>query len=102
MTERSNQQTVGKGGAKRLWALVFSALCLVALALCPVQTARAADAVVMDVRAGIGADNARFALHLDRRVAFRMFTLAEPYRVVVDLPEALPPSSDTISPSWMR
>ena len=87
MTERSNQQTVGKGGAKRLWALVFSALCLVALALCPVQTARAADAVVMDVRAGIGADNARFALHLDRRVAFRMFTLAEPYRVVVDLPE---------------
>ena len=67
-----------------LYALVFSAL---ALLLSGVPGARAADAVVTNLQTGISADRARFALHLDRRVAFRLFTLNNPYRVVVDLPE---------------
>jgi len=75
---------MGAGGRIRFCALVFSVLCLAFVIL---PEARAADAVVTDLRSGISGDGARFALHLDRRVAFRLFTLADPYRVVVDLPE---------------
>ena len=64
--------------------LIFSALCLLFLAA---PGARAADAVVTNLHAAASSTAARFALHLDRRVAFRLFTLASPYRVVVDLPE---------------
>jgi N-acetylmuramoyl-L-alanine amidase len=71
-------------GRIRLFSLVFGTFCLLSLAA---PQARAADAVVTDLQAGVSADSARFVLHLDRRVAFRLFTLADPYRVVVDLPE---------------
>ena len=64
--------------------MVFSILCLGSLAAGQV---RAADAVVTDLQSGVSGDGARFVLHLDRRVGFRLFTLANPYRVVVDLPE---------------
>jgi N-acetylmuramoyl-L-alanine amidase len=75
---------MGTGRRIRRYAMVFSVLCLGFLAMGP---ARAADAVVVDLQSGITGDAARFVLHLDRRVAFRLFTLANPYRVVVDLPE---------------
>lgn len=75
---------MGIGGRIRRYAMVFSALCLAALAAGQV---RAADAVVTDLQSGVSGNEARFVLHLDRRVAFRLFTLVNPYRVVVDLPE---------------
>lgn len=47
----------------------------------------AADAVVTDVQTQGSDEDARFALDMDRRVSFRLFTLTDPYRVVLDLPE---------------
>lgn len=72
------------GGRIRRYGWVFGVLWLALAAVSPV---RAADAVVTNLQSGIGSEGARFVLHLDRRVAFRLFTLADPYRVVVDLPE---------------
>ena len=54
----------------------------------------AATAVVTDVRVGEHAQSTRFVLELDRQVKFSVFMLANPYRVVIDLPEVgwrLPP-----------
>lgn len=84
MSARALQKAVGDGWRIRRYAAVFGVLCL---ALLVMGQARAADAVVTDLQSGIKGDSARFVLHLDRRVAFRLFTLANPYRVVVDLPE---------------
>jgi N-acetylmuramoyl-L-alanine amidase len=50
--------------------------------------------VVSDLRAADHGGHTRFVLTLDRRVAFTVFLLADPYRVVIDLPETgwrLPP-----------
>lgn len=49
--------------------------------------ALAAPAVVTDVRVGEYAQTTRFVLELDRQVKFSVFMLANPYRVVIDLPE---------------
>ena len=57
------------------------------MALVSGPAARAAEAVVTDVRTDVDGTRARFVLHVDRRVAFRLFTLGDPYRVVMDLPE---------------
>lgn len=44
-------------------------------------------AAVSGVRAGNHGGTTRFVLDLDQSVPFRVFTLADPYRVIVDLPE---------------
>ena len=49
--------------------------------------ASAAVAVVTDVRVGQHSQSTRFVLELDRQVKFSVFMLANPYRVVIDLPE---------------
>lgn len=46
-----------------------------------------AKAMVSGVRAGDHGDTTRFVLDLDQEITFRVFTLANPYRVVVDLPD---------------
>ncbi len=51
------------------------------------RPAAGAQAVVTDLRVGQNASTTRFVLDLTDRVAFRVFTLADPYRVVIDLPE---------------
>jgi len=56
--------------------------------------AHAAEAVVTDVRVGIQGKTTRLVFDLTDKVAFKVFTLAKPYRVVIDLPEVgwrLPP-----------
>ncbi len=58
------------------------------------SNALAATAVVTDVRVGEHGQSTRFVLELDRQVKFSVFMLANPYRVVIDLPEVgwrLPP-----------
>jgi N-acetylmuramoyl-L-alanine amidase len=58
------------------------------------SNATAATAIVTDVRVGEHAQSTRFVLELDRQVKFSVFMLANPYRVVIDLPEVgwrLPP-----------
>jgi N-acetylmuramoyl-L-alanine amidase len=49
--------------------------------------AAAPEAVVTDLRVGKHAKKTRVVLALTERVRFRAFTLANPYRVVIDLPE---------------
>ncbi|MEQ9349474.1 MAG: AMIN domain-containing protein, partial [Alphaproteobacteria bacterium] len=48
--------------------------------------AAAAGPQVMDVRLGVHPDRTRLVLDLSGPVPFRIFTLVEPRRVVVDLP----------------
>ncbi len=57
-------------------------------AVCFAASAQAAgQAVVTDVRVGKRADTTRFVFEFDNDVTFRVFTLADPYRVVLDFPE---------------
>ncbi len=66
--------------------LAFLAL---AVALCVgsgPRPAAAGQTVVTDLRVGQNAQTTRFVLALTDRVEFRVFTLADPYRVVIDLP----------------
>lgn len=42
---------------------------------------------VEDVRTGQHGERTRFVLELSEKVEYRLFTLADPYRVVIDLPE---------------
>lgn len=65
----------------RLFFLIF--LLLFALP----ERVHAADAVVTDLAVETDRGAARFAVDLSHRVTFHVFTLADPYRVVVDLPE---------------
>src|SRR4051794_15946344 len=43
--------------------------------------------IASDVRLAGDDKRARFILDLDKNIAFRAFALADPYRVVVDLPQ---------------
>jgi len=47
----------------------------------------AASAIVTDVRVGASQDATRVVFEVDRMVAFSVFTLSNPYRVVIDLPQ---------------
>ena len=42
---------------------------------------------VTDVRIGKSGDHTRFVLNISDKVDFEVFTLADPYRIVIDLPE---------------
>lgn len=77
--------------AARRLAVMGLLIVLFALSGKPTQ---AADALVTDVRVGQNGDVTRFVLDLDNQVKFKVFALAQPYRVVIDLPEVgwrLPP-----------
>jgi N-acetylmuramoyl-L-alanine amidase len=63
----------------------FLAACLLAGSAGAARSA--VEAVATDVRVGIHAERTRFVLELDKQVSFKVFTLADPYRVVIDLPE---------------
>ncbi len=65
----------------RLFVAVLAALfCL------SVNEARA-ETAVHDIRIGIHREMTRVVLDLDAKVGFQIFTLADPYRIVVDLPD---------------
>ena len=56
--------------------------------------AEAAKTVVTDVRVGVQGSATRIVFEVTRKVAFSLFTLDNPYRLVIDLPEVgwrLPP-----------
>jgi N-acetylmuramoyl-L-alanine amidase len=53
----------------------------------PVQAAAPNPPVASDVRLAGDGKQTRFILDLDRAIQFRAFTLADPYRVVVDIPQ---------------
>jgi N-acetylmuramoyl-L-alanine amidase len=63
---------------------VFASLMLIGLFAA--NAASAGEPVVYDVRFGEHADKTRVVLDLSESVAYEVFTLAQPYRVVIDLP----------------
>jgi N-acetylmuramoyl-L-alanine amidase len=78
------------------WALLGTLSAGAALAAGPAATAPAADSFPMatDVRLGGDETQTRFVMDLDRKIDLHVFTLADPYRVVLDIPEVtfqLPP-----------
>jgi N-acetylmuramoyl-L-alanine amidase len=72
-------------------ALACSATSLVATAKAqsPATLAIAASvpAIATDARLAGDAKQTRFVLDLDKKIQYRAFTLADPYRVVVDIPQ---------------
>jgi N-acetylmuramoyl-L-alanine amidase len=79
--------------------LFRAALLCVAALLCPVTALRAAEGqassaatasnfpIASDARLAGDNKQTRFVLDLDKAVRFRAFTLADPYRVVLDIPQ---------------
>jgi N-acetylmuramoyl-L-alanine amidase len=63
--------------------MILAVFCLVAASAWPA----AARPTVVDVRLGIHPDKTRFVMEVTDPVDFRVFTLPDPYRVVVDFPE---------------
>jgi N-acetylmuramoyl-L-alanine amidase len=61
---------------------------LAGLLATPLACAAAAAApTVVDIRSGLHPDKTRVVVELTEQVVYEVFTLADPYRVVVDLPE---------------
>lgn len=74
----------------RLFAIALAAIMLFPGTL----SAQTAKAVVTDIRVGAEGETTRLVFDLNNKVAFSIFTLSGPYRVVIDLPEVgwrLPP-----------
>lgn len=69
-----------------LTAILFASLA--ALVCAPGPSARAAlgEPAVVDVRLGVHPDKTRFVMELSEAVDFKVFTLPDPYRVVIDFP----------------
>lgn len=70
-------------------ALLSVVIALVGLALAALAgpgAASAGETVARDARLGGDSDRTRFVADLSHAVAFRVFTLADPYRVIIDLP----------------
>jgi len=63
------------------------ALLLIVLALPAASSGAAAKPVVTDTRIGIHDGYTRFVIELSEQVSWRVFTLDDPYRLVIDLPE---------------
>ena len=73
-------------GGRRLRAAALFLAVLPWVSALPFSAA-AVEAVVTDLRVGKHAKKTRVVLALTERVRFTAFTLANPYRVVIDLPE---------------
>lgn len=59
-----------------------------ALVLTVLQPARAADTVVEDIRYGLNAGKTRIVVDMNRKSDFRVFMLADPPRLIIDLENA--------------
>jgi N-acetylmuramoyl-L-alanine amidase len=80
------------------WAFLGALFAGAALASSPPATMPPADSfpVATDVRLGGDDAQTRFIVDLSRKIELRAFTLADPYRVVLDIPQvtfALPPKA---------
>lgn len=66
---------------------VFALIFALVAALVPPRPALGAEPVITGARIGDHGVTTRFVLEADEKLKFRIFTLASPYRVVIDLPE---------------
>ena len=67
--------------------MVAAVLVFLMLQVPYISPADAADIVATDIRIGVHRDKTRLVIEFSENVAFKIFTLAKPYRVVIDLPE---------------
>src|SRR5580704_15087661 len=77
------------------WAFVGMLVAVTAVAIRPAPAADSYPAVT-DARLGGDETQTRFVMDLDRKIELRAFTLADPYRVVLDIPQVtfqLPPKT---------
>lgn len=70
----------------RAFVIFMALLMFVLSAPAPAQDA-GRNAVVEDIRYGLNAGKTRIVVDLDRKTDFRVFTLADPPRLVIDLPQ---------------
>ena len=80
----STQQTAK---SYRRFALGIICAFVAALGLAVAGAGSSMALEVRDVRVGEHSDKTRFVLDLSGEASYRIFTLADPYRVVIDLPE---------------
>ena len=71
----------------RVRSLLGLVVALAVAAVCVVAAPAMAKPQVADVRIGAHLEFTRFVLEMDAAPAYRVFVLADPYRVVIDLPE---------------
>jgi N-acetylmuramoyl-L-alanine amidase len=71
----------------RLIVLALAVLGAVTPLACPEPAQASTATVATDARVGLHSAVTRFVLDLSDHVSFDLFTLADPYRVVIDLPE---------------
>jgi len=69
-----------------IWQRLIPGLLLV-VAVCVSPAAAAPKTVIDEVRLGRHGDHTRFVLDISGDIEFEIFTLADPYRIVVDFPE---------------
>ena len=72
----------GKG-----WFLLIKLALAGIVLLLSVEIANAAGPVVENIRIGTHVNKTRFVIDISNNIEFRIFTLSDPYRVVIDLPE---------------
>lgn len=75
-----------QGRETRAWAAAVFAAAVVGLGLAGAGPAWARSAVT-GLRIGVHPDMTRLVLDMTEAVEYRIFTLADPYRVVIDMPE---------------
>lgn len=74
-------------GRAALAAAAAGLLCLLAMVCVLPASALAEESVARDARVGGDLQRTRFVADLSKEVEFRLFTLADPYRVIIDLPD---------------
>src|SRR5215475_10862700 len=74
-------------GAVSNWAVLLAILCVGAGFTTWQAAARAREAVAKDARLAGDSGRTRFIADLSKKVDVNVFSLADPYRVIVDLPE---------------
>jgi len=69
------------------WLLLIKLSLASIVLLSAVEMANATDPIVKNFRIGTHANKTRFVIDISHNIEFRIFTLSDPYRVVIDLPE---------------
>ena len=85
-------------GVVPAWAVLLAILCVGAGFFIPLADARPREAVAKDARLAGDRGRTRFIADLSRKVDVNVFSLADPYRVIIDLPEVsfqMPPGLGT-------
>ena len=85
----SKAKKTGLGAVKSGLTACFYGLLLILVLQTPLVESGQADPEikVTNARVGVHPDKTRFVIDLSTEVKFRVFTLASPYRVVLDLPQ---------------